>query len=395
MRLSRFPAQGATVHHGYGITDSFWHLDVILGKPDVGSISRLNGYLQADPNPHESASCRNRQEIVSRATRRPMHSCRRSAIRLPEYITNLIDTQCLAGIFLLGHWTSRSKLEAMLSAVNHVSPQGIKPIVATDHEGGEIQNIRVPGVDHLPSQEALARMSPAKVQAVVTTGARQLAKLGVHMVFSPVAGVIDPRLGVRNKPIAKHHRGFGTDPHLCGQYSAAVVAGHRKAGIISTTKHFPGIGRITEDTDFKSAGITDDKTTRHDRYLESFRMAFDAGSEAVMIASAYYSKIDPGTLGLFSSKIMTDMLRGDFGYQGLIVSDDLGSSVSVFSVDGGHRASKFVSAGGDLAITADPLLAGPMIRALTSTATSASGKKRLVDAASHVINVKLAHSLTK
>ena len=64
MRLSRFPAQGATVHHGYGITDSFWHLDVILGKPDVGSISRLNGYLQADPNPHESASCRNRQEIV-------------------------------------------------------------------------------------------------------------------------------------------------------------------------------------------------------------------------------------------------------------------------------------------------------------------------------------------
>ena len=47
MRLSRFPAQGATVHHGYGITDTFWHLDIILGKPDVGSISRLNGYLQA------------------------------------------------------------------------------------------------------------------------------------------------------------------------------------------------------------------------------------------------------------------------------------------------------------------------------------------------------------
>ena len=313
----------------------------------------------------------------------------------PEYIANLIDSQCLAGIFLLGHWTSRPQLEAMLRAVNSVSPQGIKPIVATDHEGGEIQNVRVPGVNRLPSQEALARMSPAKAQAVVTTGARQLANLGIHMVFSPVAGVIDPDLGVRNKPIAKHHRGFGTNPRLCGQYSAAVIAGHRKAGIISTTKHFPGIGRITEDTDFKTDGITDAKTTRHDRYLESFRMALDAGSEAVMIASAYYSKIDPGTLGLFSSKVMTDMLRGDFGYQGLIVSDDLGSSVSVFSVDGGHRASNFVSAGGDLAITADPGLAGPMIRALTSIATSTPGKKRLANAASHVINVKLAHSLTK
>ncbi|MSS46607.1 glycoside hydrolase family 3 protein [Cutibacterium sp. WCA-380-WT-3A] len=312
----------------------------------------------------------------------------------PEYIANLIDTQCLAGIFLLGHWTSRSKLEAMLSTVNSVSPQGIKPIVATDHEGGEIQNIRVPGVNLLPSQESLARMSPAKVTSVVATGARQLAKLGVHMIFSPVADVIDPELGIRNKPIAKHHRGFGTDPHMCGQYSAAVIAGHRKAGIISTTKHFPGIGRIVEDTDFKSAGITDSKTTRHDQYLESFRMALGAGSEAVMVASAYYSRINPGTPGLFSSTIMTDMLRGDFGYQGLIVSDDLGSSVSVFSVDGGHRASKFVSAGGDLAITADPGLARPMIRALMSIATSTSGKKRLTDAASHVINIKLAHSLT-
>ena len=146
---------------------------------------------------------------------------------------------------------------------------------------------------------------------------------------------------------------------------------------------------------FRTSGITDHKTIRHDPYLESFRMAFNAGSEAVMIASATYSKIDPGTLALFSSKVMTDMLRGDFGYQGLIVSDDLGSSVSVFSVDGGRRASRFVSAGGDLAITADPGLAGPMIQALTSMAASSSGKKRLSDAARHVINVKLAHSLTR
>ena len=313
----------------------------------------------------------------------------------PEYIANLIDSKCLAGIFILGHWTKRSKLEAMLDAVNSVSPHGIKPIVASDHEGGEVQNIRIPGVDRLPSQEALARMSPAKAQSVVMRGARQLADLGVHMIFSPVADVIDPELGVKNKPIAKHHRGFGTDPQTCGRYAASVIAGHRKAGIIPTAKHFPGIGRIIEDTDFKADGITDHKTIRHDPYLESFRMAFNAGSEAVMIASATYSKIDPGTLALFSSKVMTDMLRGDFGYQGLIVSDDLGSSVSVFSVDGGRRASKFVSAGGDLAITADPGLAGPMIQAVTSMAASSSGKKRLRDAARHVINVKLAHSLTR
>ena len=76
----------------------------------------------------------------------------------PEYIANLIDSKCLAGIFILGHWTKKSKLEAMLDAVNSVSPHGIKPIVASDHEGGEVQNIRIPGVDRLPSQEALARM---------------------------------------------------------------------------------------------------------------------------------------------------------------------------------------------------------------------------------------------
>ena len=124
----------------------------------------------------------------------------------PEYIANLIDSKCLAGIFILGHWTKRSKLEAMLDAVNSVSPHGIKPIVASDHEGGEVQNIRIPGVDRLPSQEALARMSPAKAQSVVTRGARQLADLGVHMIFSPVADVIDPEQADRQAPSWVRHR---------------------------------------------------------------------------------------------------------------------------------------------------------------------------------------------
>lgn len=281
----------------------------------------------------------------------------------------------------------------MLDAVNSIHPHGLKPIVATDQEGGEIQNVRVPGVTRLPSQEALARMTTSKVTSIATTAGHQLAKHGVHMIFSPVADVIDPNLGINNKPIAKHHRGFGSDPKTCGRYASAVIAGHRRAGIISTAKHFPGIGRIIEDTDSAASGITDSRTTRNDPYMASFRMAFDAGSEAVMIASAFYSRIDPGTPALFSHTIMTDILRGNLGYNGLIVSDDLGSSTSVSSVDGGQRASKFVSAGGDLAITANPGLATPMIKALTHMATSSSGRNRLADAAAHVVSVKLAHSL--
>lgn len=253
----------------------------------------------------------------------------------PGYIADLISTHSIGGVLLLGHWTRTDKLTRMLDAIRSTAPQGLRPIIATDHEGGEIQNIRIPSVTRLPSQESLAQMPVPRVEKIVEQGCRQIADLGVTMVYSPVADVIDPDLGTRNKPIAAHHRGFGTNPQVCGRYTVAVIRAHRRAGIISTAKHFPGIGRIVKDTDFAADGITDARTRRDGPFLEPFRMAIQADVGAVMTAAATYPRIDPDNLAIFSHTVMTDVLRNEMGFDGLIVSDDLGSSISVFSEPGG------------------------------------------------------------
>lgn len=124
-------------------------------------------------------------------------------------------------------------------------------------------------------------------------------------------------------------------------------------------------------------------------------MVFDVGFEVVMIVFVYYLKIDFGIFGLFLLKIMIDMLCGDFGYQGFIVFDDLGSLVLVFLVDGGYWVSKFVFVGGDLVIIVDFFLVGFMICVLMLIVMFVFGKKCFVDVVSYVINVKLVYLLMK
>ncbi len=312
----------------------------------------------------------------------------------PSYIAGLIEKLCLGGIFLLGHWQDQKQLARMLAAVHEATPNGLSAIIATDHEGGQIQNLRTPNITRIPSAASLSKGTVQNAKRVSALGAKELAGIGVHMIFSPVADVVDPRMVAKNRPIARHDRGFGTDPAKVGPFVEAVIRGHRSAGIISTVKHFPGIGRITEDTDHRDNGITDPWTTDDDDYLSPFSAAFRIGCEAVMIASAYYTRIDPDNLALFSRKIMVDILRGKLGYQGLIVADDLGSSVSVFGVPVRQRARKHIEAGGDLAITANPEQAGAMVEeTLAWSNRSEAAAARLRDAATRVLTVKVAHEL--
>src|SRR5699024_11990153 len=115
-------------------------------------------------------------------------------------------------------------------------------------------------------------------------------------------------------------------------------------------KHFPGIGRITGNTDVSTTGITDSVMTRHDSYLQPFRAGIRSGADMVMIGFARYPKIDATNQAAFSSTIISGMLRGDLKFDGLIISDDL-NAAAVRHVPVGQRAVRFIAAGGDMALT--------------------------------------------
>src|SRR2546430_147915 len=133
--------------------------------------------------------------------------------------------------------------------------------------------------------------------------------------------------------------------------SYAGVAGIHQSGIAVSLKHFPGLGRVTGNTDFTTA--TDTTTTTNDPYLQSFKQGIAANADFVMVALARYTRIDPNHLAAFSPLVMTQMLRGTMGFNGVIISDDLGDTAPGAAIPPGTRAIDLLSAGGAMVRSED------------------------------------------
>ena len=119
--------------------------------------------------------------------------------------------------------------------------------------------------------------------------------------LAPVADVVDPDLGEANEPVGALDRGFGTDPARVSDAVTAFVEGLDQGGVHATLKHFPGLGRVRENTDF--AGAADTRTGVDDPGLASFRAGIAAGAPVVMMSSAVYERIDPDNRALFSRAV--------------------------------------------------------------------------------------------
>src|SRR5256884_3544246 len=140
-------------------------------------------------------------------------------------------------------------------------------------------------------------------------------------------------------------REFGTDPATVAAHGVAFLRGLRTAGVAATAKHFPGLGRVTGNTDL-TAGVTDTVTAPGDPYLGSFQAAIDAGVPFVMVALASYPRIDPRHLAVFSARTMRVLLRKQMHFGGVIVSDDMGAAAAVASLSPAARAIGFLAARG-------------------------------------------------
>lgn len=237
-------------------------------------------------------------------------------------------------------------------------------LFATDQEGGQVQRLEGEGFSDLPSAVTQGRLSEAELRSKWLTWGQELKDAGVLYDLAPDADVVPAGTESGNAAVGALKRHYGSDPETVSAKATAVVEGLRDAGVASSLKHYPGLGRAAVNTDFGSA--TDDVTTLDD--TASFTGPMAAGASSVMISSTIYSKVDPGVHAVFSSKIITEGLRGKEGWQKVVISDDLGAAAAVKEVPVAERAVRFVQAGGDLVINADPSSVGEMAKGLAKKA---------------------------
>lgn len=264
-------------------------------------------------------------------------------------------------------------------------------LVAADQEGGLVQRLKGPGFATIPSAAQQARLSDSRLAARASGWGEQLVQAGVTLDLAPVADVVPSRYQATNQPIARLGRGYGSDPKTVSAKVAAFSEGIHAAGAAVAVKHFPGLGAVSGNTDF-AATVVDRTTTASSARLRPFRDAVADGADAVMVSSARYIKIDPDNLAMFSPTVI-GLLR-EWGFDRVVVSDDLGAAAAVGSVPAAERAVRFVRAGGDLALTVDVTTAGPMASGLRKAAEADPQlASRVAESAARVLALKASLGL--
>lgn len=301
----------------------------------------------------------------------------------------LLTTHQIGSLLLLGNSLGSSDgiraMTAELQALELESPI----IVAVDQEGGQVQRLQGAGFARIP--DAVTQSQMDDLDTAWSRWGKELADAGVHYNLAPVADVVPADNVARNAPIGQLKRHYGTTAAQAIPALKAVVSGLATAGVATSLKHFPGLGRVAVNTDFGVA--VDTATTGSDEELSPFVEAIAAGASSVMVSSAIYELIDPDQQGVFSSAIITDLLRTRLGFTGVVIADDLGAAAAVKDVTPGQRAVRFLRAGGDLAITADPALTEQMVSAILDEARAdAAFAAAIAEKANRVLALKASVS---
>ena len=286
-------------------------------------------------------------------------------------------------------------LATATAAMQELAPSGtggVRFFIAANQEGGQIQQLSGPGFAVMPSELVQGTWAPGTLRTAATNWGTDLRAAGVNLDLAPVMDVVPQRTAASNAPIGALDREFGFDPVTNGEHGTAFIQGMAAAGVMTVAKHFPGLGRVTGNTDFTS-NVVDNVTTANDPDLNSFRDAVGAGVPMVMVALATYTKIDPTELAVFSPAVMR-LLRDGLGFNGVIVSDDMGEAAAVQSVPVANRATGFLTAGGDLVTSQSLAPAEQMAAGVLAKASGDAAFRATVNAAAQrVLTAKKAAGL--
>jgi beta-N-acetylhexosaminidase len=269
----------------------------------------------------------------------------------------------------------------------------VRFFIAGNQEGGEVQSLQGPGFAPMPSALVQGGLSVAVLQQQAALWGRELRSAGFNLDLAPVMDVVPPGTAAQNQPIGMLQREFGDSPATVAAHGVAFIRGMVQAGVATAAKHFPGLGRVTGNTDF-TAGVVDSTTGPHDPDLRSFQGAIDAGVPFVLVALATYTRIDPRHLAAFSPQVMRVILRQQMHFKGVVVSDDLGAATAVADLSPGIRGIDFLAAGGDLITSQSLPAAAAMDSAIRARVTADSAFRALVNSAvMRVLSAKQAYHL--
>lgn len=220
-------------------------------------------------------------------------------------------------------------------------------LISIDQEGGRVARL---GPDHgFPETRSAAELGELGDPEIARNAGQEIAatlgSVGVNLNFAPV---VDLNTNPGNPVIGGIERAFSADPETVTALAGAFVEGHRAEGILTTLKHFPGHGSSEADSHL---GFVDVTETWSPEELDPYRALIAAGqADLVMAAHVFNAGLDEDYPASLSTRVIGDLLRGELGFAGVVVSDDMqmGAITENWAFEEAIRLA--VAAGADLLI---------------------------------------------
>jgi beta-N-acetylhexosaminidase len=296
----------------------------------------------------------------------------------PEYVLDALSERRAAGVILFrDNVASPEQLRALTRSLREAG--GDDTLVMVDQEGGEIRILPwAPPLAAAPAQQAAGT-----VRADARAAARELGENGVNVTLAPVGDV--PTVD----GAALGSRAFSDDSATASEAMAEAVRGWQAGGVLATAKHFPGLGGATVNTDDGPATIERSREELDAVDLPPFAAAIEAGVPLVMIGHARYPALDPDHIASQSAPILRDLLRGEMGFEGVVVTDSMEAAASLATGDIATVSERALRAGADLLLLTGQGSFAPVSEHLLDVARDSAGLRlRVRESAARVLELK-------
>lgn len=248
----------------------------------------------------------------------------------------------LAGVCLFAtNIVSPAQLRELTDAIRDANPGAV---VAIDEEGGDVTRVHQRSGSPYPGNAVLGRVDDVELtRRVGATVGAELAAAGVTLDFAPDADINsddeNPVIGTRS---------FGGDPELVARHTVAWIEGLQSAGVAASAKHFPGHGDTSSDSHLAMPVVDLPVETLRTRELLPFAAAIAAGTRSIMTSHLLLPRLDAENVATFSPRILGELLRGELGFAGAIVTDALDMRGASGAIGMASAAVRALTAGADL-----------------------------------------------
>ena len=271
----------------------------------------------------------------------------------PRTLLHAIRAGVVGGVIFFGENIDRND-RSQIQAVTHELAQaqrdsgvGYPLLLMTDQEGGIVQ--RLPGAPGISEKQIGESADPVATARDAGTGAAQnLLDAGMNCNLAPVldvyrkAGNFDDQFG----------RSYSMDPVICGECGAASITAQQDLGVVTTAKHFPGLGAATSAENTDLGPVTLDVPLRQLRRVDElpFRYAVRVDVDMVMTSWATYPALDPHLPAGLSPRIVQGELRHRLKFRGVTITDAIEAGALQDFGDTGERSVRAASAGMDIVL---------------------------------------------